>query len=400
MSRRASPTAIGAFVLGALALVVAGILVFGSGRFFRTPVTYVLFFNTSVQGLTVGAPVNFRGVKVGQVSRIVSRWDTSWIEVFIALDPSVPRGAKDKGLRESIDENIRLAGLRAQLRTQSFVTGQLYIALDLFPETALTLVGLESDVPEMPTVPTILEQFSRRAERLMETLESLPIGRLVESTMQTLEGLNTLVRSEDAYAALRETGGLLADARGLMQRWEREAGPLAVSVQETLQTARTAMTDVAQDARRAAGQVEAQGGALTASAQETLQTARTAMTEVAQDARRLLHRLEADAAALDALLGETRQSVQRIAGEVAPLLATIRGVAEEARAVVGEARNTLETVHGTMDEETPLGAGVGQAMRELGAASRSIRALTEYLERHPEALLQGKGAREKTDAQP
>jgi paraquat-inducible protein B len=70
MGRRSNPTLIGAFIVGAVALIVIGLLVFGRGQLFTEKRTYVLYFDGSVKGLNVGAPVDFQGVKIGSVTDI------------------------------------------------------------------------------------------------------------------------------------------------------------------------------------------------------------------------------------------------------------------------------------------------------------------------------------------
>ena len=83
MSRKANKTAIGIFVAVALALLVAGISVFGSGMLFKKADHYALFFDGSVKGLTAGAPVVFRGVKIGNVKHINLLYSPETEEVHI-----------------------------------------------------------------------------------------------------------------------------------------------------------------------------------------------------------------------------------------------------------------------------------------------------------------------------
>src|SRR6266513_856271 len=74
MGRKASPAMIGAFVVGAVALALGGILLFGSGRLFKHASTFVMFFPGDVSGLNVGAPVKFKGVEIGSVSDVQLRF--------------------------------------------------------------------------------------------------------------------------------------------------------------------------------------------------------------------------------------------------------------------------------------------------------------------------------------
>src|SRR6267142_2909084 len=91
MASQAKKTMIGAFVIGAVALAAAGITVFGSGRFFQNRTTFVMFFSGSITGLSVGSPVEFRGVKVGQVTKIAAVFDPKTLDitipVYIEFDP-------------------------------------------------------------------------------------------------------------------------------------------------------------------------------------------------------------------------------------------------------------------------------------------------------------------------
>jgi paraquat-inducible protein B len=147
MAKKVSKTLIGGFVVGAVALIVAGVLVFGSGKFLQESYRYVLFFPGSLKGLSVGAPVLFQGVKVGSVIDITIEADadaqTSQIPVTMEVLPKkfkVVRGKRRSDPYESLAILIE-RGLRAQLQQQSFVTGQLMIGLDFYPDTPVGQTG-------------------------------------------------------------------------------------------------------------------------------------------------------------------------------------------------------------------------------------------------------------------
>src|SRR5215470_18646688 len=125
MSTRANPTVIGAFVVGAVALLLLALVFWGGTGFLRKKLDYVLFFDASVVGLTKGAPVLARGVKVGEVSDVQLRWgEKGVVGVYITLEPSSLKGIAEGGAKDAIERAVQ-NGLRAQLRMQSFVTGVL-----------------------------------------------------------------------------------------------------------------------------------------------------------------------------------------------------------------------------------------------------------------------------------
>ena len=144
MSKQASPTMIGAFVLGAIALALLAIIILGAGKLFTRQVPVVMYFDGSLAGLSPGAPITFRGVRVGQVTDVFLSYDLSdnniRIPVFGAIEPSqvrpigeasgdVPR--EGAGLKQLIER-----GMRAQLAVSSLVTGQMAVNLDFFPGTS------------------------------------------------------------------------------------------------------------------------------------------------------------------------------------------------------------------------------------------------------------------------
>jgi paraquat-inducible protein B len=194
VSAKANPTVIGAFLLGAIALIVTGLMVFGGGRFFTETVTYVAYFPETVSGLNDGAPVNFRGVKVGAVRRIEVQLDAQDLSVTVPAYLQLQRrrireigGTIPEGdlISELIDR-----GLRAQLQLQSIVTGQLSVQLDILPDRPARYVDTIGEFPEMPTIPSSMQEFT-------ETMESLSIQEMVNDAHQVLAGLKALINSPE-----------------------------------------------------------------------------------------------------------------------------------------------------------------------------------------------------------
>ena len=126
MSTKVSKTAIGAFVLGAIVLLVAAVLVLGAGKFFTKKHTYITYFVGSVKGLNLGSPVTFRGVKVGEVTDIsivadpTSKDDRLKIPVIFDLVPGKFKGTKPEFQRDpkAIEIAVKELGLRTQLQTR------------------------------------------------------------------------------------------------------------------------------------------------------------------------------------------------------------------------------------------------------------------------------------------
>ena len=144
MAKQTNPKLIGAFVIGAIALVIAGILAFGGSQYFTAKIKVVVFFpGASLSGLDVGSPVTFRGVKIGQVTSIVIRYDVARqkLRVPIRLELDSARmqfvsGEHNPG--KDIPELIA-RGLRGQLQTVSLVTGQTTLDFNFYPDTPVRL---------------------------------------------------------------------------------------------------------------------------------------------------------------------------------------------------------------------------------------------------------------------
>src|SRR5215470_10655758 len=138
MSKKASPTAIGIFVFIGLFLGVGGLLLFTSSKLFTQTEKFIIYFDTSLSGLEEGAPVKFRGVTIGSVSRVMIRFNQATndlsMPVIIELQDDLIRkrleGATVYQGMHALNDEIK-HGLRAKLETESLVTGVLYVELEV-----------------------------------------------------------------------------------------------------------------------------------------------------------------------------------------------------------------------------------------------------------------------------
>jgi paraquat-inducible protein B len=180
MSKQANPKLIGAFVIGAIALFLVGLMVLGGSQLFTVRNTYVIYFPGSVNGLKVGAAVNFRGVTIGEVTDVRAVYnvadETMLIPVMIEVEPGRIAVVREEGAAEQQqDAYQRLIelGLRAQLQTTSMVTGLLAVNVDFYPGTPVTLVDKAGQYPEIPAIPSRMEQFDQTLTNVMQSAPAL-----------------------------------------------------------------------------------------------------------------------------------------------------------------------------------------------------------------------------------
>ena len=314
MSKQASPTLIGAFVVGAIALVVIGLLVFGGGRFFADRVTWVTYFPGSVQGLRVGAPVNFRGVQIGQVTRIQVLYDEQdgslvvpvvmevLPEQVTLIDPVAGQRSEDAELGDLIER-----GLRAQLQTDSLVTGLLSVNLDLYPGLPTQQVRVDSpalrDYAVVPALPSRMEEVEQSLGAIMAEIPSLlrdVRGLLEEVTAgQTASSIDQILQDVAAFT------DSLEQATPAMARLVERAEQSAASIQKVADSAEQIMTsnEAAIDAtvgelqatvvavRRMADQVNNMVAENRQGLRDFTQTGLYEITGLAQDAQRMVNQI-------------------------------------------------------------------------------------------------------------
>lgn len=324
MSKQASKTVIGGFVVSALVLVVVGVLIFGSGNYLKERYRFMLFFQDSVKGLSVGAPVIFMGVKIGEVKDINVIADPSessfLIQVLIELASGKIKRFKTKELDNAQEiyeycHQLIEQGLRARLGLQSVVTGQLQIELDFFPQEAAVFMGTNKKYQEIPTIPSTFE-------KLTKTLENLPVKEIFDKLSSSLTRIDVLLNSPRTTEFLKSLKFAVEDARKVLQEMDKQVQPMTNKIGRTLE------------------------------AYEKL-------------ARNLDRKV-------DPLISEVDD--------------TVKALTETSK----QAEKTLRAVENVVGDNSVVTVELTKTLREFSSAARSIRNLSDYLSRHPEALIRGK----------
>jgi phospholipid/cholesterol/gamma-HCH transport system substrate-binding protein len=216
VSTKAHPRLVGAFVLGAIALVLAAIALLSSGNWLARRDRFALYFPGSVKGLDKGAPVTFRGVKVGDVQAVqailTGRPDALiQIEVVIEVRHNVVEVPPGQGVPADLlpstsgpefARGLIGRGIRARLQSASLLTGQKYIDLDFRPEEPARFAGLQPRYPELPTTPTAMEKLGDRAEAIVEKLAELPLEQMLDDLRKMTVAARALLESSDLRSAV------------------------------------------------------------------------------------------------------------------------------------------------------------------------------------------------------
>jgi paraquat-inducible protein B len=247
---RPNPTAIGLFILGGLVLAITALLVFGGIGWFERHDRAVAFFRGSVQGLGVGALVEFRGVPVGKVEAIKLEFDasdlTAVIPVFIELDPHSWRYIGSPRHQPVSIEDAVAKGLRAELVPQSFLTGQMLVELDMRPDTPALLTRPGSSIPEIPTVKSDIEQ-------LKDVLTSLPLRDIASSLDRASRSLDRLLDSPELPDLLKNLNATAANAASFTGKLDQDRVKLVADLHDaltTLEKAGNGLQGVSTDARQ------------------------------------------------------------------------------------------------------------------------------------------------------
>jgi paraquat-inducible protein B len=268
----------------------------------RSP--FMVEFDGSARGLKAGAPVEVRGIRVGAVTDVRLAYsherESFVIQATIEIEPERVRAVDaDTGKPVTTAEMPALVarGLRAQLQTANFLTGDLYVDLDFHPTAPEAQMREVGGLQVIPSVPTQLETIQASATEVLQKIAALPLPELVQSLTNTAKSVETTVASPETKDAIGNLNRSMAALRGTIESLNQQSGPLIASLKTT---------------------------------------------------------------------------------------------SDAASATLKQAQGTMEAVQHTLGPNAPLVGNIQSLIGELQSAARSIRGLSDYLERHPEALLRGK----------
>jgi len=336
---KANATLIGAFAVGGLILVVAAVIAAGGGKLFSRKERVVMHFSGSIYGLAVGAPVVFRGVRLGSVSSIGLVYEPGKAEFIIPvqadLEPDAIRGMATRASKDgnrTVLEQMVARGLKAQLSMQSLLTGQLYVDLDLRPTKPAVLRGSDDSELEIPTTTTTIQQLKNQ-------LDGLDLRRLLDDVSAIAESARTVVAGPQLKQAMADLVAITGNVRQLTAALEQRVPPLTVSAQRAFDGADKALAKV--------------GGAA---------------DNVGNSAARL---------------GSAADRYKELVAPGSPLITSLQRTADELA-------QTAASLREDVGEDSPTLQHADRALEDVSRAARAVRELADLLSRHPDALLRGR----------
>jgi paraquat-inducible protein B len=361
---------IGAFLIGALLILAIAFALFFGGTLGKTKSRAIMVFRGNVTGLEVGTPVQFRGMKIGEVKRVRTIYNpedrlvlfpvyaefTGTIEV-----PGYEKSSDAPGVRDAWLGGMVQRGLRASLQTKSFVTGQQMIMLDFEESKPPVFARLEKDLLEIPTT-------TSPNESLVETFRELPVREMVVEGRQMLNNINLLMI--DAQGKPGPLPTVLKQIATLSQSIDARIPLLSTELVNTTKDARSTLS-TARDTLQAFSQTST----LIGTKAETLSSA---VEGNSKDFTLLSKRVQDSLVVFE----KTLQKVEGSLARVDQSLGTMdRGI--------GSAERTLGQINFVLSDDSSLGHGLAKSLEEVSAAAKSLRHTVDAINRKPSSLVFG-----------
>ncbi len=340
MTKKVQPALIGIFFILSCALFAIAIFIFGGNRFFDTKNTVVAYFDDSLQGLSVGAPVTYRGITIGQVKSINIHINQGkgtnhkiTIPVLISLvsGDSIVIDNTQNGWKVTPDEFLEAMcrqGLRAKLKMQSVVTGKQYIDLAVYEDNIPIYHEKDGEYFEIPTIPSEMYQ-------IQQVMENANFADLYKKITHTLDNIETLTASLAGSLTREEVDRLLGDVSGA-------AGSLNVL-----------------------------------------------LTDLQSRTGPLFEKIDTSLSDINKLTGNANHAVNAFDEKLDPIMTTLSTSLEELDTTLRSANSVLGRAEDAIAPNSPLYFSFTEAMQQLGATAESIKTLSDFLYRNPNSLILG-----------
>ena len=331
MSKPVNPYSIGAFLLGSVILIISAILIFGGGQLLKNKSQYVIYFDSALNGLNIGAPVKLQGVQIGMVKEISIELDqnatriTKPVIIEIDSEKVLDFGGHPLKVASSLEQRQKNtkqlidAGIKAQLQSQSLLTGLLYVELNFYRDAPLNLTGLNyKNLPELPAVPTTADQIKNTADEIITKFRQLPIEDMVKDLAATLKEIREIAASDELKKNRAVLAKTLDETEKLVASLNQNLTPLLINMNGTVV--------------------------------------------------------------------DTRLMVQSFNHEIHPVLVSTEKTLNTATEVLKESKQSLASIEAFASSDAPL----WQSLESLRDAANSMKTLADYLERHPDSIIYGK----------
>jgi len=329
MKTKVSPAFVGAFVIGAFALIVIALLSFGGISLFSKPQRFTVYFDESISGLDLGSPVKLRGVRIGRVVDLNVQFDKvekkSVVKVICEFSRNMitdgQGGVVDVTSREVLKSLVD-QGLRAQLNVSGLATGLLYVELNFFDPKEYPELQQQTD-PRFVVVPAVPSAISEFQNSLTEILAG--------------------VKKVDFAGISKELKSLLADTR-------KQVNALDVKV-------------------------------LIAQWTKAGESVNALATDPA---------LKATLANMNSAVTDLRGVLTKLDQQIDPASAQFGQTMSEAQQALATFNETVGALHQFINAQQNLGDGANQAFARLAEAAEAVQRLADFIERNPQALLSGR----------
>ncbi len=246
MSKKANPAVVGSFVVGAICLSIIGIILLGGGGFFEKKYACILFFDESISGLDVGAPVDFQGVRVGTVTGVRLEFDKEnngeiLRPVTFQIEASRINFAQDgeraADASKSLEFLVKERGLRARLAVQSMLTGKHKIELGYFPDMPVIRKNRGGDLWEMPTIPSPIKQAASE-------LAQLPISDIINEAYRAITRMADIMDPEVTGRTFQNINVTLARMETMLGRLDARIDPVAEQTEQMIAVAKGSLLEM------------------------------------------------------------------------------------------------------------------------------------------------------------